>query len=120
MRTHNNPPNMRPGDWMCVSCGAHNYKDKIVCYSCKGPNVSNLFGNNMVMHGLGLHQQPTIMDMRERCCYFYSRANCPITSVREIGFVPHAKLITTQARPAFSGPETCPRPRQRARRIGSS
>ncbi|CAL5219459.1 g1294 [Coccomyxa viridis] len=27
-------PEMRPGDWMCPDCGAHNFASKIVCYRC--------------------------------------------------------------------------------------
>jgi len=33
---------MRPGDWMCMFCKAHNYRDKVVCFKCKGPNVAQM------------------------------------------------------------------------------
>ncbi|GAB5363774.1 hypothetical protein AAMO2058_000912000 [Amorphochlora amoebiformis] len=39
--------NMRPGDWICTGCGAHNYKDKIVCFRCRGPNLNNLITPQM-------------------------------------------------------------------------
>mmetsp|Transcript_9635 Transcript_9635/g.14436 ORF Transcript_9635/g.14436 Transcript_9635/m.14436 type:complete len:416 (+) Transcript_9635:54-1301(+) len=28
------PTNFRPGDWMCASCGAHNYRSREECYKC--------------------------------------------------------------------------------------
>ncbi|CAK0741840.1 hypothetical protein CVIRNUC_001354 [Coccomyxa viridis] len=30
-------PEMRPGDWMCPDCSAHNFASKVVCYRCNYP-----------------------------------------------------------------------------------
>ena len=35
----NQPPNMRPGDWMCPACGNHNYADKLACNKCRVPKA---------------------------------------------------------------------------------
>merc|ERR1712196_639112 len=38
---------LKPGDWMCISCGAHNYKGKTKCYKCKLSPSSGKAGGNM-------------------------------------------------------------------------
>ena len=30
---------MRPGDWMCGSCGAHNFASRLQCFKCQGPKT---------------------------------------------------------------------------------
>ncbi|KAK4257372.1 hypothetical protein QN277_006967 [Acacia crassicarpa] len=32
------PPGWKPGDWMCSSCGTHNYASREECFKCKTPN----------------------------------------------------------------------------------
>ncbi|KAI9117343.1 hypothetical protein K1719_011509 [Acacia pycnantha] len=32
------PPGWKPGDWMCSSCGTHNYASREECFRCKTPN----------------------------------------------------------------------------------
>eukprot|EP00954_Amorphochlora_amoebiformis_P025532 1373685-Amorphochlora_amoeboformis.AAC.1 len=46
---------IRPGDWMCPSCGAHNFKDKISCFSCTArkafvPQMGQFSGLEMGIH----------------------------------------------------------------------
>eukprot|EP00933_Yihiella_yeosuensis_P010788 TRINITY_DN11762_c0_g1_i4.p1 TRINITY_DN11762_c0_g1~~TRINITY_DN11762_c0_g1_i4.p1 ORF type:complete len:400 (+),score=76.82 TRINITY_DN11762_c0_g1_i4:454-1653(+) len=31
---------MRPGDWICTSCGSHNFKSRTDCYKCGAPKPS--------------------------------------------------------------------------------
>lgn len=33
------PPHARPGDWMCNSCGNHNFASREQCNKCKGPKT---------------------------------------------------------------------------------
>eukprot|EP00448_Togula_jolla_P025802 CAMPEP_0170653238 /NCGR_PEP_ID=MMETSP0224-20130122/47305_1 /TAXON_ID=285029 /ORGANISM="Togula jolla, Strain CCCM 725" /LENGTH=672 /DNA_ID=CAMNT_0010985105 /DNA_START=62 /DNA_END=2080 /DNA_ORIENTATION=- len=37
MMPEQQPPNFRPGDWMCPKCNFHNYSSKIVCTQCATP-----------------------------------------------------------------------------------
>jgi len=32
---------MRPGDWLCPSCGNHNYASKVACNRCQAPKADN-------------------------------------------------------------------------------
>jgi hypothetical protein len=45
------PPEMKPGDWMCPSCGGHNFSSRSLCFKCsavrydrsRGLLLSNLY-----------------------------------------------------------------------------
>ena len=30
-------PRIKPGDWMCPACDAHNYASRGECFRCRGP-----------------------------------------------------------------------------------
>jgi len=32
---------MRPGDWICMVCDQHNFRNKTECFGCKGPKENN-------------------------------------------------------------------------------
>lgn len=33
------PEWVKPGDWICGNCQAHNYRLRVLCYSCQSPNT---------------------------------------------------------------------------------
>merc|ERR1712216_715012 len=34
--------NFRPGDWICPSCGNHNYASKVACNKCGMPKAADM------------------------------------------------------------------------------
>lgn len=40
-------PEFKLGDWMCVSCSAHNFKKQMACFKCNTPRYPGLMGAGM-------------------------------------------------------------------------
>eukprot|EP00472_Partenskyella_glossopodia_P003175 CAMPEP_0197531244 /NCGR_PEP_ID=MMETSP1318-20131121/34772_1 /TAXON_ID=552666 /ORGANISM="Partenskyella glossopodia, Strain RCC365" /LENGTH=492 /DNA_ID=CAMNT_0043087389 /DNA_START=73 /DNA_END=1551 /DNA_ORIENTATION=- len=52
------PPNFRPGDWMCPSCAAHNYRSRESCFKCSGDKPKSDEAQQLQQHDSQQQQPP--------------------------------------------------------------
>ena len=41
---------MRPGDWLCAGCGAHNFASRTACFKCHGPTIVKPVATEQLRH----------------------------------------------------------------------
>jgi len=58
-----NSQEFKDGDWMCPSCGAHNFRNKIACFKCGAPHQARMGHMGGPMQPFGFHPPPPMGGM---------------------------------------------------------
>eukprot|EP00941_MAST-03F_sp_MAST-3F-sp1_P000573 g573.t1 len=57
---------MRPGDWLCPSCNAHNFSGKIVCFRCKMKNMELIGRQDTEVHANTAKAMESLSEAQKR------------------------------------------------------